>query len=79
MLILTRKKGQSLRIDEKIVVKILDMDGDSIKIGIEAPKSVNIIREEIYLEVSNDNKAVIKTGNNLSDLINSLKSRKTLK
>lgn len=47
MLVLTRKKGEALIIGEDIEIKILDIAGDKVSIGIEAPKSVRVIREEL--------------------------------
>lgn len=55
MLVLTRKTGQKLLIGSNIEVKILETHGDSVKIGIEAPKSVPIYREELYLEIKRSN------------------------
>ena len=47
MLVLTRKPEQSIIIGTDIVVKVLSVDGDHVKIGIEAPKDVLILREEL--------------------------------
>ena len=59
MLALTRKKGESLVLGNEIQVKVLDIKGDQVKIGIEAPRDVSIYREEIYLQIQNENKAVM--------------------
>ena len=48
MLVLARKVGESIRIDDTIVVTLLEMKGSSVRLGIEAPKKVPIWREEIY-------------------------------
>lgn len=48
MLILTRKKQEAIRIGDDIEVSILAIEGDQVKIGITAPKSVEIHRKEIY-------------------------------
>ena len=48
MLILTRKVGESIIIDDDILVKIVDVQGGQVRVGIEAPSSVDIYREEIY-------------------------------
>ena len=48
MLALTRKKGESLVINNNIEVTVLDIRGDQIKIGISAPKEVPIYRKEVY-------------------------------
>lgn len=55
MLVLTRKVGQKLIIDDNIEVIILETKGDSVKIGIKAPKNVSIYREEIYEEIKKAN------------------------
>jgi len=48
MLVLTRKLGESIRIGDNIVVKIVDLDSRHVKLGIEAPKNISVNREEIY-------------------------------
>ena len=47
MLVLKRKQGQSIIIGGNIVVKIIEVEGKSVKVGIEAPKHINIVREEL--------------------------------
>lgn len=56
MLVLSRKKGQSIRIGDDIEVVVLDVQGDRISIGIEAPVEVDIYRSEIYQEVEDANR-----------------------
>ncbi len=56
MLTLSRKKGESLVINNNIEVTILDIRGDQIKVGIAAPREVPIYRKEIYLEIQEANK-----------------------
>ena len=48
MLALTRKKGESLVINNNIEVTILEIRGDQIKLGISAPRDVSIYRKEVY-------------------------------
>ncbi|WP_368654414.1 carbon storage regulator CsrA [Ornithinibacillus sp. 4-3] len=55
MLVLTRKKGEAIQIGDQIEVKILSIDGDQIKIGINAPQAVEIFRKEIYNEILQQN------------------------
>lgn len=51
MLILTRNIGQAIRIGEDIEVRVLSFNGSQVSIGVNAPKEVNIHREEIYLRI----------------------------
>lgn len=56
MLALSRKLNESIIIDDTIEVTILEVKGDQVKIGINAPKSVSIYRKEIYLQIQEANK-----------------------
>jgi len=48
MLILTRKPGQSVRIGKDVTVTVLGVKGNHVRLGIEAPRSVSVHREEVY-------------------------------
>ena len=63
MLALTRKKGESLVINNNIEVTILEIRGDQIKLGISAPRDVSIYRKEVYLQIQEENKAALETDN----------------
>ena len=56
MLVLTRKKDQTLVIGDHIEITVLDIQGDQIRLGIDAPKSIKVFRKEIYLEIQEENK-----------------------
>ena len=56
MLALTRKKGESLVVNNNIEITILEIRGDQIKIGISAPKDVTIYRKEVFLQIQEENK-----------------------
>ncbi len=56
MLILTRKAGESIFIGDQIKVTVLDSKGSQARIGIEAPSQYKIYREEIYLQILEENK-----------------------
>lgn len=56
MLALTRKKGESLVINNNIEVTVLEIRGDQVKIGISAPKDVPIYRKEVYLQIQEETK-----------------------
>ncbi|MBX7162022.1 MAG: carbon storage regulator CsrA [Acidimicrobiia bacterium] len=51
MLVLTRKPNQSINIGDDIVVTVIEVRGDQVRIGIEAPRHVGVQREEIYLQI----------------------------
>ena len=68
MLALTRKKGESLVINNNIEITVLEIRGDQVKIGISAPKEVPVYRKEVYLQ--NENKAAL----NATDAMEALKN-----
>ena len=57
MLVLSRKTNESIVIDGKIFLNILRLEGDSVKVGIKAPKHVSVLRKEIYDEIRDSNRA----------------------
>jgi len=59
MLILSRKPGESIVIDGRIVVKIVRLEGDMVKVGIEAAKEVPIHRQEVYDEIQRNNQEAL--------------------
>ncbi|EGD47767.1 carbon storage regulator, CsrA [Ruminiclostridium papyrosolvens DSM 2782] len=61
MLVLSRKKDQSLMIGNDIELTIIDIQGDQVKIGLKAPKNVSIYRKELYLEIQEENKKAAAT------------------
>lgn len=61
MLALARKVNESIVINDNVEVTILEIKGDQIKIGIEAPKSVPVYRKEIYSQIQDSNREAAKT------------------
>jgi carbon storage regulator len=59
MLILSRKPGESIIIDGKIIVKVVRLEGDSVKIGIQAPREVPVHRQEVYDEIQGNNREAL--------------------
>lgn len=57
MLILTRRIGERLRINDEVIVTILEIKGNQIRIGVSAPKDIAVHREEIYRKSSPEQKA----------------------
>jgi len=59
MLILSRKLGESVVIDGRIIIKIVRLDGDVVKVGIEAPADVPVHRQEVYDEIQRNNREAV--------------------
>ena len=57
MLVLSRKTNESIVIDGKIYLDILRFEGDSVKVGVKAPKNVTVYRKEIYDEILESTRA----------------------
>ena len=63
MLALTRKKGESLVVNNNVEITVLDIRGDQVKIGISAAKDVPIYRKEVYLQIQKENEAASNVDN----------------
>lgn len=72
MLVLTRKKGESIQIGNDIEITITQIKGDQVKIGIKAPKNVEIHRKEVWLEIQDENKAASAGVNDLFGVLSRL-------
>ena len=57
MLVLTRKAGESIVIGSDVVVTVIELRGGQVRVGIDAPRDVQVHREEIYEEVRRENQA----------------------
>ena len=67
MLVLTRKPGERLLIGDDIVVTILDVRGDGIRVGIDAPRGIRIQREEVVKAVTDANQNALEQTANMDD------------
>lgn len=72
MLVLTRKLGEKLLIGEDIVITVLDARGDSVRLGIDAPRGVSIQRIEVVEAVTEANLSATKTDPGAEDRIKDL-------
>jgi carbon storage regulator len=62
MLILSRKSNECIVIDGRIIVKVVRVEGDIVKLGIEAPLDVPVHRQEVYDEIQRSNKEALTQG-----------------
>ena len=76
MLVLSRKKGQTIIIDQDIEVTVLEVEGDVVKIGISAPANKQIIRQELLQQVKETNEEAATTSINTQLLSQSLRKMK---
>ncbi|MCQ2496838.1 MAG: carbon storage regulator CsrA [Lachnospiraceae bacterium] len=60
MLALSRKTNESIVLGKDIEICILEIKGDQVKIGINAPKTVPIFRKEIFLQIQDENKKAVE-------------------
>ncbi|QNE48185.1 carbon storage regulator CsrA [Glaciihabitans sp. INWT7] len=71
MLVLTRKAGEKIVIGDDITITILDVRGDGIRIGIDAPRGIKIQREEVLLAVAEANVAAAAADDSVEDQLKS--------
>lgn len=62
MLVLTRKKDQTIVINDNIEITVLDIQGDQVRLGINAPRNVAIHRKEVFLEIQEENRKAADAG-----------------
>jgi len=67
MLVLTRKKGQSIIVGDGIEISVVDVNGDSVRIGVRAPREVSIYRREIYEAIREENILAARTASELAN------------
>lgn len=60
MLVLSRKKNESIYINDNIKITIVDIRGDKVRLGISAPKDISVHREEVYEAIHRDDKPKIE-------------------
>ena len=61
MLVIRRKKDESILIGENIEVSISAIENGTVKLSINAPKEIQILRKELYIEVQNENKETVSS------------------
>ena len=73
MLVLTRKLGESIAIDDHIKIRVVQIKGKQVRLGIEAPKDTKIHREEVYIAIQDQNQQSVQVSSdnvkNISKLL----------
>ena len=59
MLILSRKIDEKIKIGDDITITLIDVHGDQVKIGVEAPKNIKVFRQEVFDAIQSENKAAV--------------------
>jgi carbon storage regulator len=62
MLVLSRKKNESIIINDNITVTVIEIRGDKVRLGIEAPKDVTVHRREVYEAIQNQQSRSLEPG-----------------
>ena len=75
MLALTRKPGQQIMIGDDIIIHVVDVQGDNVRLGIEAPKAIKIYRSELYQAIVEENKKAVASSHENVDLTDVLKHK----
>ncbi|MEK5506635.1 MULTISPECIES: carbon storage regulator CsrA [unclassified Paenibacillus] len=76
MLVLTRKKGESIVIQNDIVITVLSVEGDTVKIGISAPKDIDIYRKEVFDAIQQNNQIAVMDSNAIQNAMLEMNKRK---
>lgn len=70
MLVLRRKQNESIKIGDDIEITVLAIEGEQIKLGIDAPKHIEIHRKEVYVSIQQENNEAASSPLNLLELMN---------
>ena len=76
MLRITRRAGERIVLGDDVIVEVIEVKGGTVRLGIDAPRSLPVYREEIWLEVKRENEAAaMASGDRLSEVAERLKGR----
>ena len=74
MLVLTRRANQSIMIGHEIVVTVLEVRGDQVRLGIKAPRSIDVHREEIFAQLQQANREAVKPSKEAMESLHGIKT-----
>ncbi|KIL76321.1 carbon storage regulator CsrA [Bacillus badius] len=69
MLVLTRKTGEAIQIGDDIELTVISVKGDQVKLGINAPKHIDVHRKEVYLTIREENEQASAEVKNIFDIL----------
>lgn len=75
MLVLTRRGGESVMIGDDVVITVLEVRGDVIRLGIQAPRDIQVHREEVYRELQEANRSAASPGMDAVDALTRMLDR----
>jgi carbon storage regulator len=75
MLVLTRRPGESIIVGQDIVITVIEIKGGQVRIGIDAPREVDVYREEIYEQVRQENIAAVANAEEIRRAVQDQKRR----
>jgi len=76
MLVLTRRHQEAIKIGDDIEIKVLAIEGEQVKLGIEAPQFIDIHRKEVYSDIQNQNSEAANVSSNLLKFLTNEKNYK---
>lgn len=78
MLVLSRRPGESINIGDDVVVTVLEIHGDTVRVGIDAPRTVRVHRDEVYRRLQEENRAAAQSDDSAAAALGSLLSGRPL-
>jgi carbon storage regulator len=75
MLVLTRRPGESIVVGQDIVITVIEIKGGQVRIGVDAPREVDVYREEIYEQVRQENIAAVANADEIRRAVQDQKRR----
>lgn len=76
MLVLSRKRDESIMIGDDVEITVIDVRGDTVKMGVSAPKSIAVYRKEVYEAIQRENVAAARSaGQDLTSIAKALRRR----